>query len=357
MDFPLPLPPRCRESWKRKRAVGAMSRRRLWLCSRLIVARALSATGEAITLVGLAEAAGGGEGGEALVEGGGADAAARAQLGERQRAVDIGECGSDALVDGTGSRRLRGSRFDDLERESVGALSEFECHAGHGRSGAVLDGQGDIAVFAGIAVAAEVEVGIAPGMELGGASQGLAGADVAGALLGVVDDDDGDGVAALQLAQIGEQRRHFAAGVLIDAMQAHEGIEDEQARVQFGDGRIEASAVGLKIEPHGGCGDDLDVEISEAEAGGGADAVEPPAHDVERVQRSRARKDLQHLGSLPMIPTACSDHSPVTSQRCSSARSARRQAGSTGNRLIAVALLRPWHRQLAGRRMSPASAA
>ena len=139
-------------------------------------------------MVGLAEAAGGGEGGKTLVEGGGADAAARAQLGERQRAVDIGECGSDALVDGTGSRRLRGSRFDDLERESVGALSEFECHAGHGRSGAVLDGQGDIAAFAEIAVAAEVEVGIAPGMELGGASQGLAGADVAGALLGRTRD-------------------------------------------------------------------------------------------------------------------------------------------------------------------------
>jgi hypothetical protein len=44
-----------------------------------------------------------------------------------------------------------------------------------------------------------------------------------------------------------------------------------------------ASTVGLKIEPHGGCGDDLDVEIGEDEAGGGADAVEPPAHDVERV--------------------------------------------------------------------------
>ena len=161
MDFPLPLPPRCRESWKRKRAAGAMSRRRLWLCSRLIVARALSATGEAITLVGLAEAAGGGKGGEALVEGGGSDAAARAQLGEWQRAVDVGECGRDALVEGTGSRRLRGSRFDDLERESVGALSEFERHARHGRRGAVLDGQGDIAVFAGIAVATEVEVGIA----------------------------------------------------------------------------------------------------------------------------------------------------------------------------------------------------
>ena len=146
-------------------------------------------TGEAIAPLGSVESAGGDEGSEAPVEGGGADAAARAQLDERQRAVDIGECGSDALVDGTGSRRLWGSRFDDLERESVGALREFECHAGHGRSGAVLDGQGDIAVFAGIAVAAEVEVGIAPGMELGGAAQGLTGADVAGALLGVVDDE------------------------------------------------------------------------------------------------------------------------------------------------------------------------
>ena len=66
-------------------------------------------------------------------------------------------------------------------------------------------------------------------------------------------------------------------------MQAHEGIEDEQARLQFGDGVIEAPAVGLEIEPHGGCGDDLDVEIGEREAGGGADAVEPSAHDVERI--------------------------------------------------------------------------
>ena len=35
MDFPLPLPPRCREGWKRKRSAGAMSCCRLWLCSRL----------------------------------------------------------------------------------------------------------------------------------------------------------------------------------------------------------------------------------------------------------------------------------------------------------------------------------
>ena len=223
--------------------------------------RARSVTGEAIALLGSAESAGGDEGSEALVEGGGADAAARAQLGKRHRPVDIGERGSDALVYGTGRRRLWHAPFDDLEREGVGALSEFECHAGHGRGGAVLDGQRDIAAVAGVAVAAEVEVGIAPGMELGGAAQGLAGADVASALLGVVDDDHGDGVAALQLSQIGEQWRHLTAGVLIDAMQTHEGIEHEQARLQVGDGVVEASAVGREIQSHGGCGDDLDVEM------------------------------------------------------------------------------------------------
>jgi hypothetical protein len=39
-------------------------------------------------------------------------------------------------------------------------------------------------------------------MEVGGSAQSLAGPDVAGALLGVVDDDDGDAVSSLQLAQI-----------------------------------------------------------------------------------------------------------------------------------------------------------
>jgi len=67
----------------------------------LIIVRALSATGEAIALVGLTEATGGGESGEALIAGGGADAAARAA---RQTAavVDLGERGGDALVNGTG---------------------------------------------------------------------------------------------------------------------------------------------------------------------------------------------------------------------------------------------------------------
>jgi hypothetical protein len=52
-------------------------------------------------------------------------------------------------------------------------LSEFERDGGHARCSAVFDGEDELVV--------------APGMELGGAAQGLAGADAAGAFLGVVD--------------------------------------------------------------------------------------------------------------------------------------------------------------------------
>ena len=128
----------------------------------LIVGRRCSASSEAIAIVGLDEVAGGGQGSQALVEGGGADAAQRAQLGERQRAVDIGERHGDALVDGAARRGWRWMRIDDLERKRVAALRELERDGGHGESRPVLDGEVEI-----IAVAAQIEIGVAPGVELG----------------------------------------------------------------------------------------------------------------------------------------------------------------------------------------------
>ena len=129
--------------------------------------------------------------------------------------------------------------------------------------GTMLDRQREI-----IAVAAQVEVAIAPGVELGGAAQRLTGADAAAALLGVMDDEHGNAMPALQLAQVGEQRGDLAAGVLVDAVQTYERIEDEQARLQSGDGLGEVAAVGIQIEPDGGRGDDLDVEIGQRHTGG-----------------------------------------------------------------------------------------
>src|SRR5215813_8969665 len=121
----------------------------------------------------------------------------------------------------------------------------------------------------GVSVAPQIEVAVAPGVELRGAAQRLTGTDVAGALLGVVDDEHGKRVAALQLAQIGEQRGDLAAGVLVDAVQAHERIENEKLRLQSGNGLLQGDAIGGKIEPECGGGDDLEIEITQAQAGSG----------------------------------------------------------------------------------------
>src|SRR5262249_32188961 len=115
-----------------------------------------------------------------------------------------------------------------------------------GRGCAVLDGQGE-----SIPLPSQIEVAVAPGVELRGAAQRLAGTDVAGTLLGMVDDEDGKRVAALQLAQIGKQRGDLAAGVLIDPVQAHERIKDQQARLQSGNSLLQSKAIGGKVEPGG----------------------------------------------------------------------------------------------------------
>ena len=53
---------------------------------------------------------------------------------------------------------------------------------------------------------------------------------------------------ALQLAQIGKEGGDLAAGVLVDAVEPYEGIENEQARLQLGNGLGQAAPIGLEIE-------------------------------------------------------------------------------------------------------------
>ena len=139
----------------------------------------------------------------------------------------------------------------------------------------MLDRQREI-----IAVATQIEIAVAPGVELGGTAQGLTGPDGA-ALLGMVDDEHGRAMPALQLTQGGEQRRHLAAGILVDAVQSHERVEDQQARLQSGDGVGEVAAVGVEVEAQDRRRDHLDIEVGERAACGGRDAFEAPAHNVE----------------------------------------------------------------------------
>ena len=240
-----------------------------------------SGTGEAVSVGGFDDEAGRGHGGETFVESGGSDAAGCAQFGEWPRVGSVRESRSDALIHGDwldAAFRLEIS-LDGLQGKSVIALREFERHSGPGGGGAMLDGQDDPIIV----VAAKVEVGITPGVEFGRSTQGLAGADGAGSLPGMMYDRHGDAMTALRLTQEGEQRCDIAADIFIDAVQAHEGIEDEQPWLQPGNGLVETRAVGGEIEPQAGGGDHLDVERGKADSSSGADALETAADDMERV--------------------------------------------------------------------------
>ena len=83
----------------------------------------------------------------------------------------------------------------------------------------------------------QIQIRVAPGMELGGSAQRLAGAHAAGGFAGVVHDEHGELVLMLVLrgAQVGEQRDDFAAGVLVDAIGQHRAWQPpSQQRLQSG---------------------------------------------------------------------------------------------------------------------------
>ncbi len=90
----------------------------------------------------------------------------------------VGEGCGDALIDGGWSDTALGLAIGlrRLEGKSVIALDQFKRNARHGSGGTMLDGQDDAIVT----VSAEIEVEIAPGMELRRSAQGLPGADGAG---------------------------------------------------------------------------------------------------------------------------------------------------------------------------------
>ena len=96
-------------------------------------------------------------------------------------------------------------------------------------------------------------------------------------------DEHGEMVLSLQRAQVREQRRDFAAGVFVDAVQAHERIKHQEARLELRDGVFEALAVSGLVEAHGGGGDDVHVKVFEFAGRGGTDALEPAAHDMQGV--------------------------------------------------------------------------
>ena len=133
--------------------------------------------GEAVSVGGFDDETGCGHGGEALIESGGTDATRCAQFGEWPWFAALGESRGDALIDGDRLDAAFGLRIglDRLEGKSVITLGEFERNrAVRRRRDARWSGRCDRAI------AAKVQVRVAPGVELRGSAQGLPRADGAG---------------------------------------------------------------------------------------------------------------------------------------------------------------------------------
>ncbi len=271
-EFPFRFPRAVGENRKRKweldgrRGIGAPT-----------IARS-SAGSEPVALGTANDLTGVGQGGEALVQGAVSDAAQRAQFPDRQRAVRFGDRSGDALVDGGGGRCRGEDRGCDFEGERIAALRKFESDGRRRRGGAVFDGEIELP-----ARSTQVKIGVTPSMELGRTAQRLAGAHAAGRFAGVMHHEHGELVLPLQGAQVGEQRCDFAARILVDAVQAHERIEHQEARFELRDGVFEALSISGLVESHGGSGDDVNVEVFELAGRGGTDALEPAAHDVQGI--------------------------------------------------------------------------
>jgi hypothetical protein len=184
-----------------------------------------------------------GQRGEPLVQSPVANAAQRTQLPDGKRAIRFGDSGGDSLVDGGRWRGWRRDRRCDFESQRVTALCEREADCRWRRRSAMFDGEVKLA-----ARTTKVQVRVTPGMELGRAAQRLTCAHAARGFASVMHDEHGELMLSLQGTKVREQRCHFAAGVLVDAVQTNERIEDQKARLELCDGVFEAFAVGSLID-------------------------------------------------------------------------------------------------------------
>jgi hypothetical protein len=94
-----------------------------------------------------------------------------------------------------------------------------------------------------LSLSAQIEVGVAPGMQFRGSAQCLATALVACTLASVVHEGNRGTMVALLGPQEAEQGSNLAGDVLVDGVQAHKGVEDEEFWPQVGNGGAECLIV------------------------------------------------------------------------------------------------------------------
>ncbi|MBA7547255.1 hypothetical protein ES705_39663 [subsurface metagenome] len=116
----------------------------------------------------------------------------------------------------------------------------------------MLDGEAQ----AFIITADQIAGGVDPGVEVGAAPQRLAEV-AAGALGHVVDEHDGDLVTAVDVAQEAQHTGDISRAVLIQAVQAHQGVQYQQLGLECPQRLVQSAPIVLEVKAEAGCGDDV----------------------------------------------------------------------------------------------------
>jgi hypothetical protein len=110
-------------------------------------------------------------------------------------------------------------------------------------------------------------------VEVSGASEGLAWVG-GGGLPDVVYEADGEVELALEAAEEAEEVADVCGGVLVSAVEADEGVEDEESGPYAVEGDAQAALVVEGVEAEADLGDEAEGEPVEVGASGGGDVAD-----------------------------------------------------------------------------------
>jgi hypothetical protein len=165
----------------------------------------------------------------------------------------------EGLAHGLGEGRRSGVVALDLEAEWLAlGVSEGQQEGVGRRCLAVFDGQAQTLVGA----SDEVAGGVGPGVEVGAAAERLAGVP-ARALGHVMDDDEGEVMAAVELAEEAEEAGDIGRAVLVEAVKPDQGIEKQEPGPEIREGLVEGALVVEAVEAETRSRDDVKVEGAE----------------------------------------------------------------------------------------------
>jgi hypothetical protein len=150
--------------------------------------------------------------------------------------------GSELIEDALGERGFDGAVFLDELQTHRGLAGKGESESGSRGGEAVLPSEEQE-----VASSMQVEIGIAPGVEVGATSERLSW--VVGSIFAcMVDECDGNSKGAGELAESGENGGDLSGVVFVGALESHVGVEDEKPGLVLLKGKAEPMEIFGSVE-------------------------------------------------------------------------------------------------------------